>query len=50
MSLLPPQPASPEPARKRSACTREHCFYAFDTLYCSLMRAKPIAATFADDK
>ncbi|EIN10388.1 alport syndrome [Punctularia strigosozonata HHB-11173 SS5] len=31
-------------------CTPEHCFYAFDTLYCALTYAKPVAAQFKDDK
>jgi len=31
-------------------CTPEHCFHAFDTLYCALTNAEPIAPTFPDDK
>ncbi|KAL0949165.1 hypothetical protein HGRIS_009246 [Hohenbuehelia grisea] len=33
-----------------SACTTEHCFHAFDTLYCALTHATPIAPKFADEK
>ncbi|KAG8954336.1 hypothetical protein FRC00_005900, partial [Tulasnella sp. 408] len=34
-----------------SECTNEHCFYAFDTLYCHLNpRAKPIPLDFPDTK
>ncbi|KAH6915214.1 alport syndrome [Coprinopsis sp. MPI-PUGE-AT-0042] len=31
-------------------CLPEHCFYAFDTLYCSLTREEPIPPQFPDDK
>jgi len=31
-------------------CTPEHCYYAFDTLYCSFMKAKPISPIFSDKK
>lgn len=31
-------------------CTPEHCFYAFDTLFCELTKKKPIPPKFPDDK
>lgn len=31
-------------------CTAEHCYYAFDTLYCTLTKAKPISPTIPDKK
>ncbi|CAK5275796.1 unnamed protein product [Mycena citricolor] len=33
-----------------SVCTAEHCFHAFDALYCALTSATPIKPSFADDK
>lgn len=30
--------------------TPEHCFHAFDALYCSLTDQSPIPPEFADDK
>ncbi|KAF9481984.1 hypothetical protein BDN70DRAFT_854104 [Pholiota conissans] len=51
MALIPPQPATLEQVNiKNDACIRDHCFYAFDTLYCSLTHAKPIPPKFADEK
>jgi len=50
MSLVPAAPAHDQANVKNSACTREHCFYAFDTLYCSLTKAQPIPPKFADEK
>lgn len=49
MSLFPPNPAS-EKSHRSSACIPEHCFYAFDTLYCALTSATPIPPPFPDDK
>jgi AMME syndrome candidate gene 1 protein len=52
MSLLPLNPAvdRQEPSESKVS-TAEHCFYAFDTLYCALVpSAQPIAPTFADEK
>ncbi|KAH7914381.1 alport syndrome [Hygrophoropsis aurantiaca] len=31
-------------------CREEHCFHAFDALYCSLTSARPISPVFPDDK
>ncbi|KAH7931346.1 alport syndrome [Leucogyrophana mollusca] len=51
MSLVSASPAKGEIADGGDrVCTEEHCFYAFDTLYCSLTSATPIAPTFPDDK
>lgn len=51
MSLLPPESVSPlKESDADNACMPEHCFYAFDTLYCNLTKAKPIPPTFLDDK
>ncbi|TFK43294.1 alport syndrome [Crucibulum laeve] len=51
MALVPPNPAATIiDSTKDNACTPEHCFYAFDTLYCALTSAKPIPPTFQDDK
>ncbi|KAJ7067999.1 alport syndrome [Mycena amicta] len=49
MSLIPPNPDADEP-KASTGCTPEHCFHAFDSLYCALTSAKPIAPAFADDK
>lgn len=37
-------------ALKDQVCTAEHCYHAFDALYCSLTGANPIAPKFPDDK
>ncbi|KAJ7367962.1 alport syndrome [Mycena albidolilacea] len=53
MSLIPPNPDSDavDAAKPDSLCTPEHCFHAFDALYCALNSgAEPIAPRFADDK
>jgi hypothetical protein len=53
MSLIPPNPDSDavDAAKPDSLCTSEHCFHAFDALYCALNSgAEPIAPRFADDK
>ncbi|KAF8916785.1 alport syndrome [Mucidula mucida] len=35
----------------KSVCTEEHCFHAFDALYCALTPgARPISPEFPDDK
>ena len=49
MSLFASEPVK-ESDDADNACTPEHCFYAFDTLYCNLTKAKPIPPTFLDDK
>ncbi|KAK7061431.1 AMMECR1 domain-containing protein [Favolaschia claudopus] len=49
MSLLPPNPHDSK--AELDTCTPEHCFHAFDALYCALVpNSKPISPRFADDK
>ncbi|KAJ7283468.1 alport syndrome [Mycena rebaudengoi] len=52
MSLIPPNPDAEtvKPQAGIDACTAEHCFHAFDALYCELTSATPIAPQFANDK
>ncbi|KAF8211481.1 AMMECR1 domain-containing protein [Mycena galopus ATCC 62051] len=54
MSLVPPNPDADADSAKLQAgsdlCTPEHCFHAFDALYCALTHAPPIAPSFANDK
>lgn len=52
MSLVPPNPDADaaKPQAGTDLCTPEHCFHAFDALYCALTAATPIAPRFADDK
>ncbi|KAJ7047693.1 AMMECR1 domain-containing protein [Mycena alexandri] len=52
LSLIPPNPDADaaKPQAGSDLCTPEHCFHAFDALYCALTKAQPIAPTFADDK
>jgi uncharacterized protein (TIGR00296 family) len=33
-----------------SACLPEHCFHAFDALYCALQHEEPVSPSFPDDK
>ncbi|XP_006460126.1 hypothetical protein AGABI2DRAFT_142453 [Agaricus bisporus var. bisporus H97] len=52
MALVPPNP----PAAKFDSdiaddvCIPEHCFHAFDALYCALTNADPIQPAFPDEK
>lgn len=39
-----------EPKSDAEGCLSEHIYHAFDALYCSLTRAKPVPPTFKDDK
>ncbi|KAF9535009.1 AMMECR1 domain-containing protein [Crepidotus variabilis] len=55
LTLLPPEPAAKgdvvgDKDVDREECIPEHCFHAFDTLYCNLTRAKPIPPQFPDEK
>jgi len=51
MSALSPNSAIDKVQEgEKDACIPEHCFHAFDALYCALTEATPIAPTFADDK
>ncbi|TEB03973.1 hypothetical protein FA13DRAFT_1760493 [Coprinellus micaceus] len=43
-SLIPPNPAAKDQDGD-NVCTPEHCYYAFDTLYCALTSSKPIPPT-----
>lgn len=35
---------------ENGVCSPEHCFHAFDALYCALTGDAPIPATFPDAK
>jgi len=48
MSLLPLNPPA-NPADDQ-VCIPEHCFHAFDTLFCALTSNEPIPPKFPDDK
>jgi len=50
MSLRPPSPSKDDHDADSSVCTPEHCFCAFDTLFCVLTSNSPIDPTFPDDK
>jgi len=53
MSLVPPNPVAGDlkaAASNDSVCTPEHCFHAFDALYCALTSNEQISPKFADDK
>jgi len=51
MSLVPPDPAADVSKEAEIAvCGPEHCFHAFDALYCALTRNKPVSPNFPDDK
>jgi AMME syndrome candidate gene 1 protein len=34
---------------ENNVCTPEHCFYAFDALFCALTYAKPVVVQFKDE-
>ena len=51
MALVPPDPgANLVDVDDSEVCVPEHCFYAFDTLFCALTAAKPIEPKFPDEK
>ncbi|KAI0796600.1 AMMECR1 domain-containing protein [Abortiporus biennis] len=51
MALVPPDPASEAMEEEESqVCLPEHCFHAFDALFCSLTSKRPIAPNFPDEK
>jgi len=51
MSLLPADPAAGRiEGSESNVCLPEHCFHAFDALYCALVPATPIDPKFPDDK
>jgi len=37
-------------AQPLKKCLPEHCFHAFDALYCALTHARPIAPVFPNDE
>jgi AMME syndrome candidate gene 1 protein len=50
-TLIPADPAADQPiVEKSQVCIPEHCFYAFDTLFCELTKKKPVAPKFPDEK
>ncbi|EJD01478.1 alport syndrome [Fomitiporia mediterranea MF3/22] len=51
MSLLESPPAAEEGAvPENKAATPEHCYFAFDTLYCELTGRERVKPTFPDEK
>ncbi|KAG6889046.1 hypothetical protein C0995_004329 [Termitomyces sp. Mi166 len=52
MSLLPSDPAAGgiTPELGSDVCRPEHCFHAFDALYCALTKAEPIDPEFPNEK
>jgi len=42
--------AEPELELQDQICTPEHCYHAFDALFCALTGATPLAPQFPDDK
>ncbi|EJD53934.1 hypothetical protein AURDEDRAFT_141858 [Auricularia subglabra TFB-10046 SS5] len=47
MSLVPHEPQAEGTPKQ---CLQEHCFHAFDALYCALTDDDPLPAPFRDDK
>lgn len=51
MSLLPVSPTGgPTAVEDGKTCTPEHCFHAFDALYCALTGGTPVSPSFVDEK
>ncbi|KAG6833613.1 hypothetical protein H0H87_004240 [Tephrocybe sp. NHM501043] len=52
MSLLPSDPAAGRitPESGSDVCRPEHCFHAFDALYCALTKAQPLEPAFPNGK
>lgn len=54
MALVPPNPAAElkdlESETAQDTCIPEHCYHAFDALYCALTYAEPIPPEFPDEK
>jgi len=48
MSLLPPDPSAD--STDDQVCIPDHCFHAFDTLFCALTQNEPIPPQFPDEK
>ncbi|KAI0347407.1 alport syndrome [Trametopsis cervina] len=49
-TLVPPNPAPEGAVNDKQVCRPEHCFHAFDTLYCTLTSSQPVPPQFPDDK
>ena len=50
-TLEPLNPAATDlETADKEACIPEHCFHAFDTLYCALTSSEPVPPKFPDDK
>lgn len=50
-TLVPTDPvAEGTDVANKDVCLPEHCFHAFDALYCALTSKKPVPPQFADDK
>lgn len=50
-TLVPADPAAEQPVvEEPQVCLPEHCFYAFDTLFCELTNKKPLPPKFPDEK
>lgn len=50
MSLVPANPEADEHEAAPSVATPEHCFHAFDALYCALTGAQSVPPKFPDEK
>ncbi|KXN86300.1 AMMECR1-like protein [Leucoagaricus sp. SymC.cos] len=54
MALVPPNPAAElkdlESETAQDVCIPEHCYHAFDALYCALKYVEPIPPAFPDEK
>lgn len=42
--------ATVEPEFQEETCIPDHCFHAFDSLFCALTGATPLSPDFPDDK
>lgn len=42
-------PLSPATITKSEACQPDHCYHAFDTLYCALTDADPVPPVFENN-
>ncbi|PSS37329.1 hypothetical protein PHLCEN_2v806 [Hermanssonia centrifuga] len=51
MALIPPNPGTDLlDVDESEVCRPEHCFYAFDTLFCALTSYHPLPPQFPDEK
>lgn len=49
-TLVPADPAVEKAEVDEEVCIPEHCFHAFDTLYCELTSRERIPPKFPDEK